>query len=80
MNVLQTNKILRDIIREISEEENVPMAVVEKAVMLQFKVVRDTIASAEKGKDETFKNVYIQHLGKFAAKPGRLKHFKNTKE
>lgn len=61
---------------EISEELNVPERVVEKVVMSQFKTVRDTISSATKGEDETFKNVYLQYLGKFAAKPGRLKHFK----
>lgn len=78
MNVLQTNRVLRNIVREVSEETNIPIAVVEKAVMSQFKVVRDTIASGEKGKDDTYKNIYLMYLGKFVAKPGRLKHFKRV--
>lgn len=76
MNVLQTNKVLRKIVLEISEELNIPEKVIEKAVMSQFKIVRDTISEAKKGDDDTFKNIYLQYLGKFAAKPGRLKHFK----
>lgn len=72
MNIIQ--KDVKDLLREVSVEEDLPFNVVADIYFSQFRYVRDEIQSGVKGEPETYKNILLRYLGTFCISPGRMKH------
>ena len=70
MNIIQ--KEVKDLLREVCREEDLPFDVVKDIYLSQFRYVRDEIVKGEKGKTETYKNILLKYLGTFCISPGRM--------
>ena len=53
---------------------------VEKIVNSQFKFVKDTMATGEKNRPETFKTIQLTHLGKFAVRKKKIEFYRKKVE
>lgn len=60
--------MLDKIVNEISLEKNIDPDIVEKVIRSEFLFTKDTIEAGE------LQSVHLHYLGKFAIKPGRIKH------
>lgn len=54
---------VRDIIRRVAEESQLPVQVVEAAFLSQFKCAKQTASEGEAGNPATFKNIKFPKLG-----------------
>lgn len=70
MNVIQ--KEVKDLLREVCREEDLPFDVVKDIYLSQFRYVRDEIGKGEKGKPDSYKNILLKYLGTFCISPGRM--------
>lgn len=66
-------KRLEEILREISEKEQVPFEVLKAIWESQNVGTRDFIAMGEHGEVDTFKNIRWRNFGTFIAKPYVIK-------
>ncbi len=67
--------IMKKIYQEIANELQISPGLVEKIVNSQFKFVKDTMATGEKNRPETFKTIQLTHLGKFAVRQKKLEFY-----
>lgn len=67
-------KIFEEYLKEIAEKHGIPSPVLEKAWKNQFKVVREVISNSERGNMDSFKTVYIRHVGKFVPRVSEMKY------
>jgi hypothetical protein len=74
------NRVLRNIIREISEETGLDENLIEKMNNSQFKYVRDVMAKGDKENPETYKTVYLQYIGRFVVKPHMVKRLEENRD
>lgn len=61
------------LIKQVSEEFNIPVAVVQAAVESQFQCAREATKSGTSGISSTFKNIRFPHLGLLVAKDWKIK-------
>ncbi len=66
---------MKKIYQEIANELQISPGLVEKIVNSQFKFVKDTMATGEKNRPETFKTIQLTHLGKFAVRQKKLEFY-----
>ena len=66
--------------REIADELGLPLDVVKEIVKSQFSFVADIIKNCDRTDPETFKNINIQYLGKFAVKETRRRYYNKLKD
>lgn len=79
------NPLMKKIYQQIEKEFNTSSyspstGLIEKIVNSQFKFVKDTMATGEKNKPETFKTIQLTHLGKFAVRKKKLEFYKKRVE
>lgn len=74
------NPLIKKIFKKISEELQISSGVIEKIVNSQFKFVKDTMATGEKNRPETFKTIQLTHLGKFAVRKKKIEFYKKKFE
>tara|TARA_R110002020_G_scaffold194371_1_gene395204 strand:+ start:180 stop:449 length:270 start_codon:yes stop_codon:yes gene_type:complete len=67
---------MKKIYKEIAEELNVPVSLIEKIVNSQFEFVKKVMAEGEKNKPDTFKTIQLTHLGKFAVRKKKIEFYK----
>jgi len=70
-------KIVKRKVKELAKKYNVSEKEIEELYNAQFKLIRQTIEEAEKGKVDTFKNIRLIKLGIFYVKDGIKKHLIN---
>ena len=71
------NPIMKKVFQEIAKELNGPSSgLIEKIVNSQFKFVKDTMATGEKNRPETFKTIQLTHLGKFAVRKRKIEFYR----
>ena len=59
-------KQVRDVIKEVALECNLPIKSVTDMVMSQFEFVRDEVSSGDVTDPNTYKSVTLRYLGTFA--------------
>lgn len=74
------NPTIKKIYREISLELGISEKKVEEIVENQFLFVKDTMKKGIKNNPESFKNVQLTHLGKFAVRQYKLKEYQKMHE
>lgn len=75
MNLIQ--KEIKNLLKEVAVEQDLPYRVIEDVYMAQFCYVADEIKKGEKGNPETFSNVLLRHLGTFQISMGKMKYWIN---
>jgi len=73
-------KSIQRLIKETAKKFQVPEQEVEKLYKAQFKLVKQTYESAEKGEEDTFKNIRLIKLGVFYVKEGVKRKLINRKK
>ncbi len=73
-------KKIQEIIKKMALEYGISEEEVKEIVFSPYEMLCETIKSAEKDNEESFKNVRIMNLGLFAVKKGRLNYLKKKKE
>ena len=63
---------MENIIKQVSEDLNIPESIVEKILKSQFLFVKECM--------ENRSNVHLAYLGKFVIKPGRVYKIKQNEE
>lgn len=63
------------VIRSVSQETGIPITVLEKAWKNQFEVVREEIGRGNREVPDSFRVVYIKHIGKFIPNMRQLNWF-----
>jgi hypothetical protein len=71
------NELFERLLKEIAEEHGIPAPIIERAWKNQFKVVKDTISSSDREDIESFKTVYIRHIGKFVPRIAEMGYMNN---
>lgn len=71
------NELFDRLLKEVAEEHGIPVPIIESAWKNQFKVVRDTISGSDREDIESFKTVYIRHLGKFVPRVAEMRYMNN---
>jgi hypothetical protein len=71
------NELFERLLKEIAEEHGIPAPIIERAWKNQFKVVKDTISSSDREDIESFKTVYIRHIGKFVPRIAEMSYMNN---
>jgi len=67
-------KPVRDLVRQLSREYNLPYKDVLEIVDSQFKFLKHAIGQGTKGEYDTFENVLLRYLGTFEASEGKIHH------
>ena len=70
------NKTLKTLYRDIAKKLDLTEEQVIEAVDKQFLFVRKTMGEGIKNQPETFKNIQLTHIGKFATRDYKLKEYK----
>jgi hypothetical protein len=78
MRVIQ-KEILRKW-KEIAEKHNVSLDVVKNVETTIWDFVKERMGRGEKGKIETFDNIYLRYLGTFYVHKGKFKYMKHDKD
>jgi nucleoid DNA-binding protein len=71
---------MKKVFQEIADELQISPGLIEKIVNSQFKFVKDTMATGEKNKPETFKTIQLTHLGKLAVRKKKLEFYKKNQK
>ena len=71
------DEIFKGFLREVADKHGISTAVLERAWKNQFRVVKDTISSSDREDIESFKTVYIRHLGKFVPRVAEMRYMNN---
>ena len=71
---------MKKVYQEIAKELEISPGLVEKIVNSQFKFVKDTMATGEKNRPETFKTIQLTHLGKFAVRKKKIEFYRKKVE
>lgn len=71
------NELFDRLLKEVAEEHGIAVPIVERAWKNQFRVVKDTISSSDREDIESFKTVYIRHLGKFVPRVAEMRYMNN---
>lgn len=70
------NIVLKQLINDIHHKYGIPKKVIEKVVNNQFLFVKEAMAEGEKNDVDSFRNINLTHLGKFAVREYLLKKYK----
>lgn len=70
-------KEIRNLIRDIAEEFNLPFETAREIIYSQFKYVRKELEKGVKNEPETFKNILLKYLGTFYATEAKINYYKN---
>jgi nucleoid DNA-binding protein len=62
------NIVLKQLINDIHHKYGIPKKVIEKVVNNQFLCVKEAMAEGEKNDVDSFRNINLTHLGKFAVR------------
>lgn len=62
--------------KKIAVKHNISVELVQAIVDSQFKFVKNTMASGVKNQPDTFKNIQLTNLGKFAKREYKLQEYK----
>ena len=73
------DEIFKGFLREIADKHGISTAVLERAWKNQFKIVRDTISNSVKNNSDSFKTIYLRHLGKFVPRHSEMKYMNDDK-
>ena len=71
------NELFKKLLKEIAEKHGIPAPIVERAWKNQFRVVKDTISGSDREDIESFKTVYVRHLGKFVPRVAEMRYMNN---
>ena len=67
-------KPVRDLIRQLSKEFNIPYGTAEEIIDSQFKFLKHAIGQGVKGDYSTFETVLLRRLGTFEASEAKIDH------
>lgn len=70
-------KEIRNLIKEIADELELPFETVREIVYSQFKYVRKELEKGIKNESSTFKNILLKYLGTFYATEAKINFYKN---
>ena len=62
----------KKIVKSISLDNHIPVKDVEEMIACQFKLIKKTMESATKNKEETFKHVTLPLFGMFVVPKGKI--------
>lgn len=68
------NELFDRLLKEVAKEHGIPTPIIERAWKNQFRVVKDTISGSDREDIESFKTVYIRHLGKFVPRVAEMRY------
>lgn len=71
------NELFKKLLKEIAEKHGIPAPIVERAWKNQFRVIKNTISGSDRENVESFKTVYIKHLGKFVPRVAEMRYMNN---
>ena len=75
-----TPRQIKDILKEVAEENNVDFLLVEELYYHEFEFLRDCLESGIKDQPDTFQTVLLKYLGTFYVCKERLTHIILAKE
>lgn len=67
------------LLKEVAKEHGIAAPIIERAWKNQFKVVRNVITNSDREDVDSFKTVYIRHLGKFVPRIAEM-HYMNKRD
>lgn len=67
-------KPVRDIIKELAKEFDIPYDTAEEIINSQFKFLKDSMGQGVKGEYNTFETVLLRRLGTFVASEAKIDH------
>ena len=73
------NELFDKLLKEVAEEHGIAAPIIERAWKNQFKVVRNVISNSDRENVDSFKTVYIRHLGKFVPRIAEM-HYMNNRD
>jgi hypothetical protein len=73
-------KEVRNLIKEISNEFDLPFELVRYVIYSQFKFTRQELEKGVKGDFSTFKNIVVHYFGTFHATEGKINYFNKKNE
>ncbi len=73
------NELFDKLLKEVAEEHGIASPIIERAWKNQFKVVRNVISNSDREDVDSFKTVYIRHLGKFVPRIAEM-HYMNNRD
>ncbi len=71
------NELFDRLLKEVAKKHGIPVPIIERAWKNQFRVVKDTISGSDREDIESFKTVYIRHLGKFVPRVAEMRYMNN---
>lgn len=75
MNIIQ--KRVKDMLREVCREEDLPFNVVADIYLSEFRFIRDEIQKGIKNEPDTFKNIQLRYLGTFCVSTRKINWMKD---
>ena len=69
--------VLKRIYKELASKHGLTEQQVEEIVVAQFMFVKKTMAEGVKNEVDSFKNIQLTHLGKFAVRRYKIEEYKN---
>lgn len=73
------NELFDRLLKEVAKEHGIAAPIIERAWKNQFKVVRNVITNSDREDVDSFKTVYIRHLGKFVPRIAEM-HYMNNRD
>ena len=73
------NELFDRLLKEVAEEHGIDAPIIERAWKNQFKVVRNIRSNSDREDVDSFKTVYIRHLGKFVPRIAEM-HYMNNRD
>lgn len=70
-------KDVKNILKEVAREKDLPYKVIEDAYMAQFQYVAEEMKKGDKTNADSFKNVMLRYLGTFQTSYNKLKYWEN---
>lgn len=67
-------KPVRDLMRQIAKDYNLPYTTVEDIIFSQFEFVKNSIGEGVKGDYNSFKDVLLRRLGTFKASEKKINY------
>ena len=64
---------IKKLLKEVSEELNIPYKSVEDVYYHQFEFLKDCMEEGKHGEYDSFNNILLKHFGTFYASQGKIK-------
>ena len=67
-------KPVRDLIKQLAKEYDIPYGTAEEIIDSQFKFLKEAMGKGTKGEYDSFETILLRRLGTFEASKGKIDH------